>query len=507
MASIYKRNQDKGKKRSAWYIGYKDHTGRQRTVKGYTDKGETERYAAKLEEDARLIRDGLKAPDEDERIKAKKAAIQTMIDKFKEHLDHRDITEKQRLEVISRLKKIVAGAKIRTINEITATKVQDFLKTLRDAGGSRQTSNHYFRAIQQFTLWLVKTRKLIENPLSEMRKLNTQVDRRHDRRPLNDEEFQRLLEAAEAGKPDQTIPGPDRAMMYALAAWTGYRRSELASLTPSSFNLDSTPPIATVSAAYTKRKRTDTQVLHPILVERLRKWLASKALPPNAILFPVSDKVPGGVDRRTSEMMMNDLNAARKKWIEEGKTPKEKLAREHSDFLKYKDSQNRFADFHANRHTFITNLSKAKVSPKLAQELARHSDIRLTLGIYTHTDLDEKQRAVESLPKPWEYIGSKSKSESDINRQSEADEPTTSTASIDKRESEKAKEKAEICASCLALSASPSSSAATSEKERTRLWRPSPLVGKLRLMDLGQFTSNMTHSIVELYANQLSLTD
>jgi hypothetical protein len=41
----------------------------------------------------------------------------------------------------------------------------------------------------------------------------------------------------------------------------------------------------------------------------------------------------------------------------------------------------------------------------------RHSDIRLTFGICTHTNLKEKQRAVESLPKPREYIGSKSESE------------------------------------------------------------------------------------------------
>ena len=31
--------------------------------------------------------------------------------------------------------------------------------------------------------------------------------------------------------------------------------------------------------------------------------------------------------------------------------------------------------FHSLRHTFITNLSRANVSPKVAQQLARHSDI------------------------------------------------------------------------------------------------------------------------------------
>ena len=54
--------------------------------------------------------------------------------------------------------------------------------------------------------------------------------------------------------------------------------------------------------------------------------------------------------------------------------------------------QGRYADFHANRHTFITNLGRAGVPPKTTQELARHSDIRLTMNVYSHTDLAERPR-------------------------------------------------------------------------------------------------------------------
>jgi len=55
------------------------------------------------------------------------------------------------------------------------------------------------------------------------------------------------------------------------------------------------------------------------------------------------------------------------------------------------------ADFHALRHTFITSLAKADVSPKTAQMLARHSDIRLTMDIYTHVDRDEQAEAIGKL--------------------------------------------------------------------------------------------------------------
>ena len=49
---------------------------------------------------------------------------------------------------------------------------------------------------------------------------------------------------------------------------------------------------------------------------------------------------------------------------------------------------------------FITSLERAGLSPKMAQTLARHSDVRLTLGVYTHVGLHDQTRAVESLPAP-----------------------------------------------------------------------------------------------------------
>ena len=71
------------------------------------------------------------------------------------------------------------------------------------------------------------------------------------------------------------LAGPDRAMLYVLAAWTGFRKGELGSLTLRSLRLDGDPPTASVAACYSKSRRADTQVLHPELVRQLREWLAS----------------------------------------------------------------------------------------------------------------------------------------------------------------------------------------------------------------------------------------
>ena len=55
-------------------------------------------------------------------------------------------------------------------------------------------------------------------------------------------------------------------------------------------------------------------------------------------------------------------------------------------------------DFHGLRHTFLTNLARSGVHPRIMQALARHSDPRLTLGRYTHTDAGEQADALALLP-------------------------------------------------------------------------------------------------------------
>jgi len=61
------------------------------------------------------------------------------------------------------------------------------------------------------------------------------------------------------------------------------------------------------------------------------------------------------------------------------------------------DSWGRSVDIHSLRHTFGTMLVHSGMSPRTAQELMRHSDIRLTTNIYQHLELIDTARAVETL--------------------------------------------------------------------------------------------------------------
>ena len=88
---------------------------------------------------------------------------------------------------------------------------------------------------------------------------------------------------------------------------------------------------------------------------------------------------------------------AREKWLSEAVDTKERAKREASDFLRHVDHAGRYADFHALRHSFITNLARTGAHFKTTQDLARHSTPNLTAR-YAHGFKDDEVAAVNSLP-------------------------------------------------------------------------------------------------------------
>src|SRR5690606_24988054 len=98
-------------------------------------------------------------------------------------------------------------------------------------------------------------------------------------------------------------------------------------------------------------------------------------------------------------MLRADLAAARVAWIEEAPEGSElRQKREQSDLLAEVDAAGDVVDFHSLRHTFITNLAASGVHPKVAQELARHSTITLTMDRYAHAAWESMTAALERLP-------------------------------------------------------------------------------------------------------------
>jgi len=354
-------------KSKKWWGRYRDEDGVERRVPLAVDKAAAQAMLNELVKKAERRAAGIVDRFDEHR----KRPIADHLADFERHLKAKEISQEQVKLVVSRSRWIIEGCNATFVGDVSASRVQAFLADLREKGKSVQTSNHYLRAIKQFSRWLVKDRRTSEDPLAHIAMLNVSTDRRHDRRPFSESEFSAIFRAANIGPVVHHMTGPDRAMLYAVAAYTGLRASELASLTPESFSLNVDPPTLTVQAAYSKHRRQDVLPMHPSLVVLLRPWLASK---------PAAQPVwPGNwaKGKRAGKMLRKDLKASG---------------------IPYKDESGRYADFHALRHTFITNMVRSGISPKAAQSLARHSSIDLTMNVYTSLTVRDQASALALLP-------------------------------------------------------------------------------------------------------------
>jgi len=398
MANLYKKSivasdrntgQKTSRKSKKWWGRYRDANGAERRVPLAADKAAAQAMLNELVKNVERRVAGLVDRFDEHR----KRPIGEHLADFEQHLKSKGITGDQVKLVSSRSRRIINGCNAAFIGDISASRVQALLADLREKGKSVQTSNHYLRAIKQFTRWLVRDRRAGDDALAHVAMLNVSTDRRHDRRPLSESELAMILRAANGGPVVRRMRGPDRAMLYAVAAYTGLRASELASLTPESFDLDADPATVTVQAAYSKHRRQDILPLHASVLVLLRSWLAAK--PKGQPVWPGN----WAKGKEAGAMLRVDLERARTCWIKEvAEDDDEVKRRERSSFLAYKDADGRYADFHALRHTFITNMVKSGVSPKAAQSLARHSTIDLTMNVYTSLTVHDQASALAALP-------------------------------------------------------------------------------------------------------------
>ena len=213
-----------------------------------------------------------------------------------------------------------------------------------------------------------------------MKKLNSAADVRLDRRPANSEELQKLLTATAKGKPFRGLTGKDRVVLYLTATETGFRASELASLTVANLDLAADIPTITVQAGDSKRGRRDVQPIRRELAERIKAWLKSKVQTVETLRLDgqIAFRLwPGTWNEKAARMLRIDLESAG---------------------IPFEDADGRRLDFHSLRGTFATNLAKAGVSPKAAQELMRHSDINLTMKVYTSLQISDVASDLDKLP-------------------------------------------------------------------------------------------------------------
>jgi integrase len=400
MASIYKKpvfvrdpatgERVKGKSRK-WWGRFRDVDDREKRVPLAVDRAAAQAMLAEYVRRVERQKVGLIEATDEHR---KKAIAQHVVD-YEKYLRAKANAPRYIALAIGRLKALLAGCKFKTIGQITASGAANWLRHKREANAfGKATSNDYLVAAKAFCNWLVRERRFGHNPLAHLQRLNTETDVRRKRRVLTPEELELLIAAAERTKGRLgRMRGADRAIVYRLAAFTGLRAQEIASLTPRSFALDADPPTVTVDACYSKHRRKDVLPLAEDLCRRLRAYLAAR---PNERRGGDERLWPGKWYRKAGEILQRDLAAARAAWVNDADGAEHKC-RDRSDHLRAVDDAGQVVDFHSLRHRFITQLVMANVPPKVAQALARHSTITLTMDRYTHLEMGDLVEAVGRL--------------------------------------------------------------------------------------------------------------
>jgi len=409
--AVCKKTGKTVRRKSRCYYGkVKEADGKVSRVKLCPDKAVSERMLNELKERAWLEKAGLPVKFRDEAGRA----LSEHIADFRRSLEAENDSAKHVGLTVGRLEKIVAGCEFGRLSDLSASRLADWLATRRDADVdslSISTSNKYLGAAKQFGAWLVQDVRSPANPFAHLAALNMEADIRRERRAARCDEFALLLEAACNGETIARLTGADREILYLVAAYTGLRASELASLTAQSFDLDSDRPTLTVEAGYSKHRRRDILPLDPDIAARVRRWLSEKtaalrneqtgAVRSRATAEPSGRLWPGKWANKAAKMLRCDLAAARWAWIAAaGNDDGETQRRIVSGALRPVDAKGCVLDFHGLRHTFITNLALAGVHPKEAQVLARHSTIGLTMDLYTHLHLVDVAGALDKLPRP-----------------------------------------------------------------------------------------------------------
>lgn len=362
------------KKSAKWYIQYRDSAGVWRRVPGFGDRKATEHLARELEIEAERIRSGYLPADV---LQAKRPIAEHLGD-YLAVMKAKPTTEKHVITQRSRIEAVVAGCNWSRWTDARASAVLIWLDAQRstprkdgEKGMAIETSNHYIRAVKSFFAWLAGAHFAGVNPLVTLKTANAETDRRRLRRSLSDADFRRLVAAARASSATlRGLDGPQRAALYVTAAYTGFRSSELNSLTPELLQIDGDPPTLTVQARYSKRRRLDEQPITADLAALLRAYLQGRS--PGEPLWP-GDWSP----YRGAQLLRADLAAAG---------------------IPFEDAQQRRFDFHALRGQYITGLANAGVDMITAQKLARLSDPRLLAKHYARPNLGDLARSVDKLP-------------------------------------------------------------------------------------------------------------
>lgn len=362
-----KRPSKKSKSGYTWRVTleYKDKFGvkHRHTKSGFSTKKEAAAYGTQAEED---LGSGLN-PD---------ARYKTLDQIFEEWLSLTTVSPNTQTTYTSAYRRhiqpVMGTARIQDLGYV---ELQTFFNNLADLGRSNvQTVK---KTLRQLGSLAIKAGYIKAWPLEQVELKGKEIHRDNNTQYLQNNDFIQLVDLLTDG----TFEGSARAMFLYLGYYLGLRIAEACALQWDDFSPDYSSVRVHSQLLYSGRKRADFEISETMKTDRSRSVLPVPA----------------------------PLAAVLREWREENPYPilicTECGAFFHPSVLRAyikKAASQIGIDFHPHmlRHTYITNLVLAGADPKTAAELARHSDPKITLQIYTEISQERKEDVVRMAFSP-----------------------------------------------------------------------------------------------------------
>lgn len=360
------------------YVHYRDHLGRKRrrSTKGKSARA-AERQRLDIEDLVADVRRGEAVPSA---LLRADRTLTPLLEEWERHLAGKERGPKYVRLATGRVRKVLSGIGATLPRDINAGAVEKWLAELRKSGtnfegkatgATPQTHNHYLGSVRSFVRWMVRRGYLDGDPLAELEPLNADTGRAFERRGMTDAEFWKLVDTAEKStRVIRKTAGPDRAMCYMVAGFTGLRLNELGRLTPASF-VPHGDQYRILLPAKDQKNRKELPVFLPAAVAaRLRPYLEAK--PSGHRLW---DNGGWASNKQARVGLYRDLEAAGIPIVKDGKR----------------------LDFHSLRTHFQTSMLLKGVPVPHATRLARLSSPSVMMKHYARLGLDELAAEVEKL--------------------------------------------------------------------------------------------------------------
>ncbi len=383
------RNKQK-KTSEKWYLEFRNHLEEVHRLPAFTDKRQSEALGRQIDKLIHCRMSG-ETPDREivkwieclpkrmsknlvkwRLIDAKQAGtgrtLNEHLKEFKTYLTDKGTTPEYASKIEYRITQILNGIGAVVWSDVSYSNVQRYLADKRQAGKMKiATANHYLAAIREFLGWMVIDKRSPANPLELIERLSDVSEDKRRRRPFTVEELRKLITTTTSAPMVRNICGQERALIYKFATETGLRANEIRTLLVSDFDLSALT--VQVRAKNAKSRRAASIPLRNDTAEMLKEHFKGKL--PAVAAFKVP---PKGHEVR---MLRTDLKRAG---------------------IPYMDEDGRYSDFHSLRYTTASLLAASGVNPKVIQTIMRHSDINLTMQIYTHVYSEAPTKAIASLP-------------------------------------------------------------------------------------------------------------